>query len=143
MERQDDRRNFDHRLALGRLISLMNILFIENHARFARIASTQFLSAHQVTIVASLQDARNALTNTRFEAVLLDYDLDDGKGTELFETLRELKPQPLIVATSSHHAGNTLLLDAGANALCSKMEFQKIETILLNLLQHKEKRQNS
>lgn len=121
----------------------MNILFVENHARFARIATMQFLSVHQVTIAASLRDARNALANARFEAVLLDYDLDDGKGTELFETLRNLTPQPLIVATSSHHAGNTLLLDAGANAVCSKMAFQEIDTVLLNLLQHKEKRQNS
>lgn len=112
----------------------MNILFVENHARFARLTVQQFLSSHCVTIVPSLQEARNALASARFDAVLLDYDLDDGKGTELFDALRHLTQPPLIIATSSHQTGNDALLKAGANAVCSKMQFQNIETLLLNLL---------
>ena len=111
----------------------MRILFIENHARFARLTTKQFLSAHQVTVVATLCAAREELKQ-RYDIVLIDYDLDDGKGDELVRELNTCASRPGIIAVSSHQAGNDALLAAGADALCDKMGFariaQTIETFL-------------
>jgi DNA-binding NarL/FixJ family response regulator len=108
----------------------VRILWVENHAVFARIAVRQFLADHAVTIVPSLADARRLLENTGFDAVLLDYDLDDGKGVTLLECLAKLPVQPVVVATSAHDAGNEALVAAGADVACPKGRFTEIDAVL-------------
>jgi DNA-binding response OmpR family regulator len=111
----------------------MQLLYVENHARFARLTVAQFLSSHQVTVVPSLIAARQALTLNTFDVVLVDYDLDDGKGDELVRELRTQSPRPFIIAVSSHQDGNDALVAAGADATCSKMQFANIEAMLSSL----------
>jgi hypothetical protein len=65
--------------------------------------------------------------------VLVDFDLDDGKGEELVRELVASVGRPLIVATSSHADGNTALLHAGADAVCGKLEFARIPGLLQSL----------
>lgn len=108
----------------------MRLLWVENHAVFAELARRQFLAAHEVVIVPSVAEARTALACAAYDAVLVDYDLDDGKGTALVEVVRQLPHRPALIATSSHDDGNRLLLAAGADAICSKMRFAEIETVL-------------
>jgi CheY-like chemotaxis protein len=108
----------------------MQLLWVENHASFVRVAGRQFLSAHALTVVPSLAAARSALETETFDAVLLDYDLDDGKGAELIPFLRQLPAVPVVIATSSHEDGNAALLAAGANAVCAKAKFATIEAVL-------------
>lgn len=120
----------------------MQILYVENHARFARLTAQQFLAAHQVTVIASLAAARETLAHGSFDAILVDYDLDDGKGDELVrELVRELQSElqselqgpaarPVLIAVSSHQAGNDALVSAGIDAVCSKMQFSNIEAVL-------------
>jgi DNA-binding NarL/FixJ family response regulator len=108
----------------------MRILWVENHAVFARIAGGQFLSAHDLTLVGTLAGAPSALRIQAFDAILLDYDLDDGKGVDLLESLKQLSPRPAVIAASVHQDGNDALLGAGADAVCSKGKFAEIETIL-------------
>jgi DNA-binding response OmpR family regulator len=93
----------------------MELLWVENHPQFTRFARP-FLAEYSVTIVPSLAAARAALGQTRFDMVLVDFDLDDGKGTELVRELVAGTGRPLIVATASHADGNTALLQAGADA---------------------------
>ena len=112
----------------------MTILWVENHAQFARIAMRQFLTGHTVTIVPSLVEAQAALKVNTFAVVLVDYDLDDGKGDELVRELRQRPDGPRVVATSSHDEGNRLLVVAGADAVCSKMRFSGIEEVLVKLM---------
>lgn len=107
----------------------MNILWVENHRSFVN-AAKQFLAAHAVTVAPSLVDARVALAAHQFDAVLIDYDLDDGKGDELVRELLQFPNRPRIVATSSHDDGNRKLPDAGADAVCSKMTFTRIVEVL-------------
>lgn len=107
----------------------MNILWVENHRSFVS-AAKQFLAAHAVTVAPSLADARTALASHHFDAVLIDYDLDDGKGDELVRELLQLPGRPRIVATSAHDNGNRKLTDAGADAVCSKMKFSKIGAVV-------------
>lgn len=108
----------------------MRLLWVENHADFARLAGRQFLAAHELTVVPSLAAARAALAAGRYDVVLLDYDLDDGKGVALVEVVRGLPDRPAVVATSAHADGNAALLAAGADAACPKTRFADIGALL-------------
>lgn len=108
----------------------MRVLWIENHAVFVRMAGRQFLAAHELTVVPSVAAARSALKASAFDAVLVDYDLDDGKGSEVVGLVRSLSGRPVVIAVSSHGDGNAALMKAGADATCSKMEFSKIERVI-------------
>jgi DNA-binding NarL/FixJ family response regulator len=105
----------------------MNILYVENHSIFATNAVRQFLSPHKVTIVPSLAAAREALAGKSFEVVLIEYDLDDGKGDELVREIRSRPGRVAVIAVSSHDDGNASLLRAGASAVCAKTEFDRIQ----------------
>jgi CheY-like chemotaxis protein len=94
------------------------------------MAGPQFLAAHDLTVVPSVATARVALEAQAFDVVLVDYDLDDGKGSEVVDFVRQLSVRPLVVAVSSQAAGNTVLLAAGADAICSKMQFAGIEGVM-------------
>jgi DNA-binding NarL/FixJ family response regulator len=65
------------------------------------------------------------LAEQPFDVVLLDYDLDDGKGTDLIEWIKQQSPRPAVVAVSAHQYGNDALLAAGADAVCSKGRFSE------------------
>ena len=78
----------------------MRLLWVENHAVFARMTGRQFLAGHDLTVVPSLALAREALAARTFDAVLLDYDLDDGKGASLVEFIRQLPTVPILVRVS-------------------------------------------
>jgi DNA-binding NarL/FixJ family response regulator len=111
----------------------MKILYVENHAVFASQVCREFLSTHLVKIVPSLAEARAALVADSYELVIVDYDLDDGKGDALVRSCRVLHPELKIIAASSHEAGNSALLKAGASAVCSKMEFDNIGSVITSL----------
>jgi len=111
----------------------MKILYVENHAVFARQVTEQFLSKHEVTIVPSLSQARKILSEGTFDLALVDYDLDDGKGVEIIKEIRKKWPALGIIGVSSHEEGNQAMLKEGASAVCSKMNFDKIETIIERL----------
>jgi DNA-binding response OmpR family regulator len=108
----------------------MNILYVENHAVFAENVKQQFLSGHSVTIVPSLSVARKKMADENFDLLLIDYDLDDGKGDELVRELRVSGSQITVIAVSSHNEGNTALVKAGATTVCSKMEFDNIQQVI-------------
>jgi hypothetical protein len=75
------------------------------------------------------------LGHKTFDAILLDYDLDDGKGTALLPVLSALASRPVVIATSSHSEGNSKLLADGANMVCSKRDFGQIEQRLEQALE--------
>jgi len=108
----------------------VNILYLENHAVFAQQVIRQFLSAHQVTVVPSLAAARSALLSRSFDLILSDYDLDDGKGAEFVRECRISHPRVPVIAVSSHQEGNDALVEAGACAVCSKMQFDRIQQVI-------------
>ena len=111
----------------------MNILYVENHTVFAAQVCRQFLSAHGVRVVSSLAAARDALAASDYDILIVDYDLDDGKGDELVRACRVLHPNVRIIAGSAHDTGNAALVKAGAAAVCCKMEFDKIQTVIDSL----------
>jgi DNA-binding response OmpR family regulator len=111
----------------------MKILYVENHEVFAKNVSRNFLSQHAVTVVPSLAEARRAIQKHIFDLFLVDYDLDDGKGNALVQELC-LSSKPIIIGVSSHAEGNAALIKAGATAVCSKMDFDKIQLVIENVM---------
>jgi two-component system OmpR family response regulator len=112
----------------------MKILYVENHARFATIAVSTFLSEYTVTVVPRLAEARLALRDHAFDLILLDQDLDDGKGAELAAELRARGDLLPILAVSAHAAGNAALLQAGADAVCAKPAFAGVQPAIRRLM---------
>ena len=111
----------------------MKILFVENHTVFAEIVRAKFLGGHEVVTVPSLASAREALAAQSFDAILLDYDLDDGKGVDLLLELRASGNRVPVVAVSAKAECNQVLVAAGASASVSKLEFGKIVAVLKSL----------
>lgn len=62
--------------------------------------------------------------------VLSDYDLDDGKGETFVRECRTAHPRLPVIAVSSHEAGNAALVAVGASAVCSKMQFDRIQQVI-------------
>ena len=108
----------------------MKILFVENHPIFAKQVIDCFLSEHEVLVVPSLAQARIKLGEDRYEVVLVDYDLDDGKGAELIREFRAKGSQLRFIGVSAREDGNKALSEAGADAICSKMNFDRINRLL-------------
>jgi DNA-binding response OmpR family regulator len=105
-------------------------LYIDNHAVFATNVKNLFLARHTVTVVPSLAAARAALQNGIFDLLLVDFDLDDGKGNELVREVRAAGNRVPVIGVSSHDEGNTALMSAGATAICGKMQFDQIQVVI-------------
>jgi len=112
----------------------MKVLYVENHAVFASNVIREFLAQHTVKVSPSLSEARDALRSAEFDLLLVDFDLDDGKGDELVRELRDLGWEVPIIAASSHDQGNQALLRAGANAVCAKMDFGRIQNVIATVV---------
>lgn len=104
----------------------MRILFVENHVRFARTVIDQFLSQHEVTRSGSVERAKELAKENAYEAVLVDYDLDDAKGDVLVAWLRRTGFAGPVVAVSARDEGNEALMRAGASGVCRKGDFHLI-----------------
>ena len=114
----------------------MKILFVENHPVFAATVVRQFLSQHVVDVMPDLSSARRALATGSFDVLLVDYDLDDGKGDALVEELHASGRTIPVIGVSSHEQGNVALLRAGAAAVCSKMHFDRIQSVIDSVRAH-------
>ena len=111
----------------------MKILLVENHPHFSKAVVKEFLSEHDVIVVPSVEGACAQLLGGEFDLFMSDYDLDDGKGDEFVRHLRASGNEKPVIAISSHDRGNSAILAAGANVVCSKMEFRKITDVIAGL----------
>lgn len=113
----------------------MRILMAENHEVFASTVTREFLSGHDVLVVNTVQRALDALeSDGPFDAILSDFDLNDGYGTELVRGLRDSEFSALVLAMSAKDDANVALIGAGADVACSKMEFSDVRELLDDLL---------
>lgn len=108
----------------------MRILFVENHVEFARQVCAAFLRDYEVVVLPTLAKTREALASGGWDVVLIDYDLDDGKGIELVKELASLPTRPKLIAVSAFDEKNAEMLAAGADAACGKLQFSKIADVL-------------
>lgn len=108
----------------------MKILYVENHDVFAANVIRLFLAQHDVIVVPSIARALEARAAETFDLMLVDFDLDDGKGDALVREVRASGDPVGIVAVSSHDEGNAALVRAGASGICGKMEFNQIQQVI-------------
>jgi len=111
----------------------VRILFVENHEVFASTVIPQFLADHRVDVVPTAMQAHEAIEEGDHDAVLGDFDLDDGKGADLVARIRRRGLTLKVVGVSAHEQGNAALRDAGADAICAKLEFHRIGEVLAAL----------
>lgn len=107
----------------------MRLLYVDNHDVFARTATEQFLADHDVEIVPTIAEAKQRISANTYDVVLVDYDLDDGKGDELVRWMLG-RSEARIVAVSATQIGNERLTAAGAHAVCAKAQFQAIRGVI-------------
>ena len=112
----------------------MRILFVENHPEFTATVVATFLGDHEVVVVPTIAAARERILAARFDVVLVDYDLDDGKGDELVRWIRTERRDLKLVAVSARDSGNEALISAGADAVCSKVRFSQIQSVIQSLV---------
>jgi DNA-binding response OmpR family regulator len=112
----------------------MKILFVENHSEFVAIAIREFFADASVRVAASVEQAKKEMATTTFDVILVDYDLEDGKGTQVIEHARRKEENTPIIAISSHPFGNQRLLASGADAVCAKTHFRGIKKVLDKLV---------
>ncbi len=67
----------------------MRILLLENHVTFATTVIATILHDHDVVHVTTVAEALRALAHAAFDVALVDYDLDDEKGSNFVRHLRE------------------------------------------------------
>jgi DNA-binding response OmpR family regulator len=115
----------------------MKILFLENNEIFSSVVLDVFLDGRDVCVCKEVNQAILALGAEEFSVALVDYDLDNEKGTKFVEFVRQNKINLKIIAISSHEAGNKALLKAGADAICPKMRFSEINDTINALSRHR------
>ncbi len=108
----------------------MKILFVENHNIFARTVTENFLAEHEVTVVSTVSHAWTFINKNKYNIILVDYDLDDCKGDKLIRRIKQSSLPVKIIGVSSHDDGNAALKSAGADAICSKLNFKHIDYII-------------
>jgi CheY-like chemotaxis protein len=108
----------------------MRILFVDNHPEFTATVIECFLREHDVVVVTTIAAAKEHFQASEFDVVLVDYDLDDGKGDEFVRWLRSRDANAKIIAVSAREVGNEALVAAGANIECPKSCFARIQTLL-------------
>jgi DNA-binding response OmpR family regulator len=108
----------------------MNILLVENHRVFANTVIAQLLCDHSVMSVPNVMEALDAYRSSSFDAVLIDYDLDDFKGDVFVRRIRAGGSRVPIIAISAREDGNDALLAAGADHVCHKAQFSTIVELL-------------
>jgi DNA-binding response OmpR family regulator len=105
---------------------VVRVLFVESHETFARTVVTEFLADFDVTIAPSLAGARSALAVATFDVLLVDDDLDDGKGDELVREVRASGFRGRIVAASAHEARVRLSSPRAPRPCAPKAQFRGI-----------------
>lgn len=102
---------------------------VENHGLFAVTVVEQFLSEHDVELRRMVWTAINTYPHD-FDAILVDYDLGDGKGDRVVRWARGRGYTGKIIAISARAEGNEALVAAGADAICNKLDFASITDFL-------------
>ncbi|MCI0416834.1 sigma-54 dependent transcriptional regulator [bacterium] len=77
---------------------ITTVLLVDDEAAI-RFSFTKYLTrtGFQITEAATLNDARIAVGNQRFDAVLLDLNLPDGNGLDWIQEVRSMQPDVAIV----------------------------------------------
>ncbi len=81
----------------------LRVLLAETDASLAAILRRSFANHHcTVETVETIRDGEAAISKAAYEIAVLDYDLPDGKGDGLLDTLRAVQPDCVCIMTTSN-----------------------------------------
>jgi CheY-like chemotaxis protein len=112
----------------------MRLLFIEDNAAFRNVVLREVLSGCEVVCAGTLLEARSSLGLAPFDAVLVDYDLPDGKGDAIISELLAAGLGGKIVAVSAFFREQRTASCGGASHAVRKAEFATIRAVLEGLV---------
>jgi two-component system, OmpR family, response regulator len=96
-------------------------LLVDDEPEICLLLSNMLQRAGARSVIAhSVQQARQALSNTHFDVVFLDVHLPDGLGYELVPDIRAAHPRTRSIVISAHHTEGPNALAAGADAFIAK-----------------------
>ncbi len=113
------------------MIKHKQLLYIEDNKAFREEVARTFLSEYAIEFATTVSDALEKCSKNRYDALLLDYDLAEGKGSDF---LREFDKSIPIIAVSAFEENNDILLGMGASVKCAKREMSKIADIVAKVL---------
>jgi DNA-binding response OmpR family regulator len=115
-------------------VAAMNLLLVEDDRRVSASLQRGLQEAlHTVAIAHTLADARAALEQTAFDAIVLDRGLPDGDGLELLPALHRKVPRPFVLVLTARDQVEDRVsgLDAGADDyLVKPFSFSELEARL-------------
>jgi DNA-binding NtrC family response regulator len=119
---------------------MARILIVEDDTSLAELLAMHLEdSSHQPRIVPSLRDARAALAETGFDAVLLDQQMPDGLGLDLLREIQKHEPDlPVIMITGIHDTALPIeAIKLGAHDFLRKpMDEAELDHVLADALEH-------
>ncbi|MCH9674967.1 MAG: response regulator [Gammaproteobacteria bacterium] len=102
---------------------MSNILVVDDEPTLAaNIARYLRMNGHQVALAHDLRSAREALRETRFDALCLDIRLPDGNGLELLREIRQhdRETDVLVITGDGESTSEKVALTQGATAVLKK-----------------------
>jgi len=78
------------------------LLIVDDEPNFRESLELALEDRFEVQGVGSLREAAARLRTMQFDALLLDVNLPDGNGVELFRELRATKPAPLVIVMTAY-----------------------------------------
>ncbi|TMM54634.1 CHASE domain-containing protein [Sulfitobacter sabulilitoris] len=83
----------------------VRILHLEDDVDFAEVLADSFGKLADITPAATLAEARKAIRLRKFELIIIDWDLPDGNGMELLETLEARGIDVPVIGLSAFESG--------------------------------------
>jgi DNA-binding NtrC family response regulator len=109
------------------------ILHVDDDREIQKFIGVILSNLGDITPIETLQAARAAIRNTRFDLVLLDFTLPDGSGSELIHEMATQDPSIPIVVFSGHEIANTMQ-NVKATFLKARFSRQKLVDTVKALL---------
>lgn len=99
-----------------------SVLILDDETDLCDLLKDEFESVGAfVTICHSLKDARKAVSNSSFHAILSDVNLPDGNGTSLLDDLKKLEKLPHVYYfTGKSDISSEAVMEKGAKGVFSK-----------------------
>jgi DNA-binding NtrC family response regulator len=85
------------------------ILHVEDDPSVQKYISTLLADSASIDSANTLEEARNLVTNTHYDMLIIDFTLPDGSGSELIAQMAKQAPDIPVIVFSAHEIANTML----------------------------------
>ncbi len=86
----------------GRPASKPLLLIVDDEPNFSESLQMALEESFSISLVQTVQSARNYFMENLPDAMLIDLKLPDGDGTELLQDIKELNPIPVVIMMTAY-----------------------------------------